>query len=78
MQIKVIFNREECTGAGVCVSMCPEYFSMGDDNKAVLKDSKENSETGNQELEIEVDEEKLSCLKEAAAGCPVQVIEIKE
>ncbi len=78
MLVKFILNRERCVGAGVCVSMCPEYFSMGEDSKSILKDSKESSENRNQELEIEVNEEKLSCLKEASAGCPVQAIEVKE
>ncbi len=27
-----------CTGCGLCVSMCPEGFDIGDDNLAHVKD----------------------------------------
>ena len=32
--MKVTINEEECTGCGVCESMCPDVFKVGEDNKA--------------------------------------------
>lgn len=77
--MKIIFDRNNCIGCGVCTALCPKYWEMGEDNKSTLKDSKENFETGNFELEIlGPSEEDKKNNQEAADSCPVQVIKISE
>ena len=34
-----------CTGCGLCVSMCPEVFEIGDDNVAYVKDASAECDT---------------------------------
>jgi len=46
---------------------------MGSDGKSQLKDSKDAGE-GKFELEVE----EVSCNKEAASSCPVQIITVEE
>lgn len=41
MSIKV--NQETCVGCGMCVNMCPDVFSLNEDNKAYAI-SQENTE----------------------------------
>lgn len=70
---KVIQNYEDCIGCGTCVALCPKFWEMGDEGKARPKLG-EKTEKGIYEFEI--DEKKLSCNKDAAEACPVQVIKI--
>jgi ferredoxin len=77
-KVKVIFDRQSCIGAGICCVVCPKFWKMAKDGKAELLGSKENPETGEYELEIEVNEEDLNCLKESADSCPAQVIKVEE
>ncbi len=71
--MKIIYEREKCIGCGSCVSICPEYFQMGDDGKAELKGSKVNPDSGNYELEIE----EVKSSQEASSSCPVGIIVIE-
>lgn len=57
------YDREGCIGAGSCVGACPSNWTMAEDGKADLANK-------------EIDEEQLSCNKEAAESCPVNVIHI--
>ncbi len=34
-EIKV--DKEKCIGCGLCVSLCPEVFQLGEDGKAEVK-----------------------------------------
>jgi len=70
--MKIVFDRENCIGCGSCVATCPENWEMGDDNKAILKNSEE--EDGKKVLEIQEE----GCNGQARDACPVQVIKIKE
>ena len=69
---KIILEREKCIGCGSCASLCPKYWEMGNDGKVHLKNSKVDSKTGNEELEIE----KTDCTQDAADTCPVQCIHV--
>lgn len=71
---KIILEREKCIGCGSCVALCPKFFELAEDGKAILKGSKKNEKTGNFELEVE----DLECIKEAAETCPMQIIKIIE
>jgi ferredoxin len=51
-----------CTGCGLCESSCPEVFKMGDDNIAQV-----------------IGSECANCdVKEVAADCPVEAIQVSE
>ncbi|MGN0279925.1 MAG: ferredoxin [Lachnospiraceae bacterium] len=53
---------ENCIGCGMCTAICPEVFSISDDNVAVTDDEKI---LGNEKA-----------VQEAAGSCPVDAIEI--
>ena len=59
--MKYVVN-ENCIGCGLCVSTCPEVFTMADTGTAVA-------------IESEVPEEYASEAENAAHGCPVDAIE---
>ena len=69
--MKIIHSVEKCIGCGLCASICPDLWEMGDnDNKAHLKGQK--SET---EETIELNES--ACAQEATESCPVQAINLE-
>lgn len=63
-------DRENCIGCSACVMTCGQFWSMGDDGKANLKDAIDN--------ELEIPEEDLDTHKNAAESCPVNVIHIED
>lgn len=70
--MKVIQRHKECIGCGACTAVCPDFWEMGDDNKAKPKEGGLNPNTGDYEAEIK----EVSCNQDAAEACPVQVIKI--
>lgn len=50
-----------CIACGLCVSMCPDLYSWGDDGKA-------------EAIEESVPEEHEACAAEAAENCPTDAI----
>ena len=62
---KITIDQENCIGCGACEAVCSENFELKEINhafKAFVKKSKI---------------EKISCNKEAADSCPVDVIKIE-
>ncbi|MDD2913527.1 MAG: ferredoxin [Candidatus Pacebacteria bacterium] len=72
--MKIILDREKCISCGSCWSNCPRYFQKGDDEKAQLVGKKRVNDKKEEELDIE----ELSCAKDAADMCPVEIISIVE
>ena len=73
---KVIHEKWKCISCGACAATCPEFWEMSSDGKAHLKNA-EYKKTDEGELgELEVED--VKCNKDAAAGCPVQCIHVKE
>ena len=64
MALKKVWIEEGCTACEICVDISPNVFEMGDDT-AVVKD--------NADLSVNKDS-----IKEAAASCPVEVIQYEE
>ena len=58
--MKYVVN-ENCIGCGLCISICPDYFTMADTGKAVA-------------LEAPVPTGHENEAEYAAGGCPVDAI----
>ena len=56
------YVNENCIGCGLCTSICPEVFSMTDENVAIA--------------DGEISPEKESTIQKAADSCPVSAIEV--
>jgi len=69
--MKIIHERNKCIGCGLCITLCPDFWEMGDDGKSQLINSKK---TKNEDYELEVNE--AGCSKEAAESCPVKCIKV--
>ena len=69
---KVEYDRDSCIGALACVAVDEERWEVGDDGKANLINGIEKDG----KFYIEIDEQDLEGLKEAAEACPVNVIHI--
>ena len=70
---KIIQQRDKCIGCGTCVAVCSDFWQMGSDGKSNLKGAKD---AGGNKFELEVGD--VGCNKEAASGCPVQIITLEE
>jgi ferredoxin len=62
MSIKI--DKEKCLGCGSCTAVCPDVFEMDNENKAHIKEGKEDADD--------------QCVQEAIDICPVQAIEKEE
>ena len=62
--MKYYVKADECIGCGLCVSSCPQVFSMNNDGISVA-------------ISTEVPEELLEYADEAKANCPVETIETR-
>jgi ferredoxin len=62
--MKAFVDKDTCTGCGLCCDTCPAVFEMGDDVAVVIVD------------EVPADSE--DACREAAEGCPVEAISLKD
>ncbi len=62
---KVEVNSEGCISCWACVAICPNIFKFNDNNKSYAVKQPDTPE-------------ELECAKQAAAACPVMVIDVKE
>ena len=69
---KVVYERVNCIGAAVCVAVMPNKWEMNSDGKADLIGGIKSGDS----FEIELGESELEQMKQAAEGCPVNVIHI--
>jgi ferredoxin len=61
--MKVVVDKELCTGCGLCASTCPDVYEM-EENVAVVKADP-------------VPDAQEQCAKEAVEGCPVEAIRVE-
>jgi len=62
--MKVIIDRSECIGCGLCTEICPEIFRMDNDDLA--------------EIYAEVDDSLKDSAVEAQDSCPVSAISLED
>ena len=60
----ITHDRDGCISCGACASACSANWEIDEDGKANAK-------------KTEISEEEFECNNKAAAGCPVNVIHIK-
>ena len=58
----VKINQEKCVGCGLCVSLCPEVFELGENGKIKVKEG----------ADLEKNKEGI---QEAKENCPARAIE---
>ncbi len=61
--MKIVVDRNKCTGLGICESLAPKYFEVNDDGDLELK-----QET--------LDDGDLPDVEEAVAGCPTEALRL--
>lgn len=61
--MKVLVDKNKCIGCGLCVSLAPKSFKLGDDGKS-------------EAIELSGDDEET--IKNAAESCPVEAIKIEQ
>ena len=71
---RIEYDREGCIGAAACVAVDGDNWTLIEDGKADLTNSKEDQKTGY--FIREITEGELAKFKEAAESCPVNVIHI--
>ena len=67
---KVIYERDECVGAGACVVASPKNWQIDNKGKAILQDAKAKNEI----FELDIAKKDLNAMLKAAKSCPVKCI----
>ncbi len=62
--MKVVVDRDKCTGLGICESLAPDVFEVNDEGELVL-------------LKEDISDEELQAVEEAVAGCPTEALRIE-
>lgn len=71
---KIVYSKTECIGAGACVGVHPDLWSLDDEAKAILRDATLNQATGRYELIVDGGD--FRKVKDSAIVCPVYAIDI--
>jgi len=74
---KVTIDKVTCIGCGLCASICPDVFELGEDVKARIVEA---HRTFNDDVKAEgvVKEALSNCVKDAESSCPTTSITVKE
>jgi ferredoxin len=74
-KVGVRIDRDECIVCGTCWEDCPEVLEEGPDDG--LSQIVEQYRVDDDPSRGEVPEELESCVQEAAANCPVEIIHVE-
>ena len=74
--MKTFVKKDVCIGCGACTVIADQVFEIGDDGLAEVKNELRNHE----ELcnAIEINDEEIDKVRDAAERCPVSAIETEE
>ncbi len=72
---KILHFKNDCISCGACAAICPEFWEMDDEGLAHLKESKQNDDRWERDINTE---ESRAKNQEAADACPVQIIKVEE
>ena len=61
--MRIIVDRDKCSGLGICESVSPDFFEIGQDGIMVLR-------------EEFVTDDRLAELREACDGCPTEALSL--
>ena len=75
VKYKIIHDRGNCIGCGACVAIDENNWSMEEDGKSTLKNSKEIKK---EIFELIIEEKDLEKFKESSECCPVDIIKIEK
>lgn len=67
--MKVVVKKDVCIGCGACTVIADQVFEIGDDGLAEVVKELEN---------VEISEEEIDNVQDAADSCPVGAIETYE
>ncbi len=70
----ITIDREECTSCEVCWNACPEVFQQNDDDS--WSEIVDKHRMDGDPSHGEVSEDLADCVREAAEGCPVEIIHV--
>ncbi len=74
-KFKILHFKNDCISCGACAAICPDFWEMDDEGMAHLKESKQNKDCWEREIDTEENRAKN---QEAADACPVQIIKLEE
>ncbi|SNR96157.1 ferredoxin [Haloechinothrix alba] len=62
--MRIVVDRNKCTGLGICESLAPDHFEVNDEGAlVVLRDS--------------VSEDELDAVQQAVEGCPTEALRLE-
>jgi ferredoxin len=72
--VRITIDREDCTSCALCWETCPDVFeeSPDDAQSQIVEDYRR----GGDPAEGEVPDDMEDCVRDAAEGCPVEVIHL--
>lgn len=77
--MKVWIDQSECQNSGLCEESAPTMFGLGDDDLAYVRlKGRLLTSPGGAACQIEVPEEFVNDVEEAARECPAQCIHIED
>lgn len=62
--MRIILDRDRCTGLGICESLAPSHFEVDEDGELVV-------------LNDVVSDSELPAVEEAVNGCPTEALRIE-
>ncbi len=73
--LRVTIDREDCISCGACWNTCPEFFEENPDDgfSLVVEAYRSRGDPAVGEAPAEL----ADCVRDAAAGCPVEVIHVE-
>lgn len=63
--MRIVVDRNRCTGLGICESVAPEFFEVREDGSMEV-------------LQERAGDESLDQLQEAVAGCPTEALSLEK